>query len=221
MKNSKFSFVIVVVLFLLACKKEQVAPTSYLMRLQTIMYDQGDLNPIPNNQLFIYKGTQDSLGDFIASFSANSKGEIDTVIRLLSGVSYTHVFKHPLYYDIHESASTVTPLAGNDPNAILQSFISSKMYPKAWVKLNIKNTSPYDFSDELLISFADIAKPERLIKYKLKGVNIDTAIVVPVKGSAINVFRYDILKEGKSKGYSKDLTSQVLIFDTVDYELNY
>ena len=84
--------------------------------------------------------------------------------------------------------------------------------PHAWVRLHVKNTSPFDSNDFINIVNFDPA-------FGFYGTTVDTVVVGRVHGGMNWNFQWYTTKNGVNTSSAATVFSP--IFDTVNYDLNY
>ena len=166
-------------------------------------------NAVPNATVYIQKRNTNCFGCNAGTFAiinADGSGNFSYSFNADKGYAYSVAAAANNYFDnLYTGGVGIDSYKSNNIKVPLQ--------PKAWLKLHIKNATPYDFNDHIGISGV-WGSP-----IQLYGMNIDTVFSGPVNGNTTNSVNWGVIKNNITNNYSG--LPYFTAFDTTLYNINY
>ena len=210
LNNFKYSFIIVLLIFvsLNSCKKNKSTTVK-----GTVVDATRSLAGINNATIYLQEKDANltcfsCLPQTIATYNADALGHFSFSFEGKNGYSYSIVASATNYYS-NIGSGDYSSLNNNEKNNI-----EVPLKPIAWLKLHLKNTIPFDGSDQIGISGDMFGVPQQYY-----GSSIDSTCFFEVYGNNNINITWGIIKNSIQTNYSGLIFCPS--FDTTSYNINY
>ncbi len=144
----------------------------------------------------------------IATFNADAIGHFSFSFEAKKGASYYVVASAPNYF------SSIGTQDFTALNSDTKNNIEAKLRPVAWLRLHLKNITPFDGSDQIGINGDFTGSP---LQYY--GMSVDSTTVFKVYGNSQIDIYWGVIKYSVQSNYSGSVYCPR--FDTTSYNINY
>lgn len=190
-------FLFAIFLFI-ACKKNK--PTS----VSGTVVDATTSTGIANATVYLQQTENNCFScqpGTIATYTADANGNFNFNIDGQKGHRYSVVASATNYFNNFGTG-------GSSIDEHTANTITVSLNPVAWLKLHIKNTTPFDTQDRISLEY-----------YEFYGASIDTSIIIKKYGNANNQIYYWVTKNNIEQTLS--INPYCIAFDTTLYNINY
>ncbi len=202
-----FIFFLFIIVLFTACKKDKTTSVN-----GTVVDATRSLSGVSNATVYL----QESSGGLfcfsclpytIATYNADAMGHFSFSFEAKKGSSYSLVGSAPNYFS--SIGTDYTSLNKNTKNNI-----EVELRPVAWLKLHLKNITPFDGSDQIGISGDMEGVPEQYY-----GMSVDSICFFKVSGNSNVRIGWGVIKNGIQTNYLGLVYCPR--FDTIAYNINY
>ncbi len=205
MIKKKLNIIILIIAILtLGCRK-----ITHKTDVSGVVYDATTTTVLSHAHVYLLKENG-------SCFSCNPAPYMDTYTNSDGGFSFNYKAEKGYTYSLGASATNYFDqqsgiiYVDSDKNNKKEKIL---LNPHAYLKLHIKNTSPFDGSDEISVNF--ISHP-----FSFYGTAVDTILTVQaVFGNVNNSIYWGVKKNGVITNNSSSVYCSA--FDTTLYNLNY
>jgi hypothetical protein len=215
--NRLFLLFVLLTLSAAGCKKK-----SGIIVINGVITNPANNNGVSGVDVNFYiqqptSGTFSSGYSFVETTQTNSRGEFVFEIKNSNASSFKFVCEGNGYYPIEKAYNAGDFLPDKE------NLVQMEMLAKGFLRVKIKNTSPFSANDKLVFQIEKGAPNVEgfclSTSQTFTGENVDTEINCNSYGEQKMVFLWFVTKQNSTKSYSDSLT--VPFNDTAIFELNY
>lgn len=203
------SLAVLFILFLFTtCKKDKTIIVN-----GTVVDETRSLTGISNATVYLQERKPDltcfsCLPYTIATYNADASGHFNFSFEGRKGYAYSVVGSATNYFNNIASGDDISVDSRTKDN------IEVTLKPVAWLKLHLKNTTPFDGSDQIGISGGFTGSP---LQYY--GMSVDSICFFKVSGNSNVRIGWGVIKNGIQTNYLGSVYCPR--FDTTSYNINY
>ncbi|MGZ4035175.1 MAG: carboxypeptidase-like regulatory domain-containing protein [Bacteroidia bacterium] len=146
-----------------------------------------------------------------------SSVEMDTYTDANGFFSLNYKAERHYLYSVNASVNNYISDGVNSDNFKNNDNKKILLHAKVYVKVHIKNTTPFDVNDQIDVEYIYTSQ----LPYEYHGTAVDTTIVLEAMGCTNHDLRWTVKKNGITTNYDATINCNTAPLDTTLYNISY